>query len=128
PGSAPTGIQGAKATTTGERKLPLKVIPDERTNSLIIVADQEMTAKVRALAEQLDSPLDRSGGRFYVYRLKHADAEELAGILSALISGGTYEGNKNKKETGSSLRRSSRQNNANSGYGGGGYGGGGGGS
>jgi general secretion pathway protein D len=75
-------------STTGERRqLPLKLIPDERTNSLIVVADQLVTDKVRALAEQLDSPVDRSGGKFYVYRLQHADADEMSQIINSVISG-----------------------------------------
>lgn len=91
----------------GSRTLPLKVIPDERTNSLIVVADEDSTAKVRALVEQLDSQVDLSGGRFFVYRLKHADAEALAEILGKLISGS--EGSTTPGgTTGSSLTRSSR--------------------
>ncbi len=70
-----------------KRQLPLKLIPDERTNSIIVVADSLLTEKVKALVEQLDSTIDRSGGRFYVYRLQHADAEEMAQIIGNLISG-----------------------------------------
>ena len=58
------------STAVGRRTLPLKVIPDERTNSLLVVADNETTAKVAALVEKLDSPIDLSGGRFYVYNLR----------------------------------------------------------
>lgn len=72
---------------TEQRQLPIKLIPDERTNSLIVVADQILTEKVKALVEQLDSEVDRSGGKFYVYRLQHADATEVADILSSLITG-----------------------------------------
>ena len=86
PNAVPPTNQGV--TTVSERRvLPLKLIPDERTNSLICVADQILTEKVKALAEQLDSVVDRSGGKFYVYRLQHADAEDIAQIVSAVISG-----------------------------------------
>lgn len=96
---------GAEA---GERRLPLKIIPDERINSIIVVADADMTVKVRALVEQLDSELDRSAGRFFVYRLKHADAEELSDILNQLISGSAPDRSSSGNTTGSSLSRSSR--------------------
>ncbi len=110
---ATPGIRPASAAGqgSGERRLPLKIIPDERTNSLIVVADQDLTTKVKALVEQLDSEVDRSGGKFYVYRLKHADAEDLAGILSAVINGGEVPSRSSGPSTGSSLSRSSRESN-----------------
>lgn len=80
-------------STGGDRRqLPLKVIPDDRTNSIIVVADQALTERVRALVEQLDSPINRAGGKFYVYRLQHADAEELSQIINAVIGGGSGGG------------------------------------
>lgn len=105
-GAATNPRSGATAggNVEGSRTLPLKIIADERTNSLIVIADDELTAKVRALVEQLDSKVDLSGGRFYVYRLKHADAEVLSDILSKLISGA--ESTKSSPTTqGSSLSR-----------------------
>lgn len=106
--NTPPNTNPAAAPATNDRpSLPLKVIPDERTNSVIAVADPETTLKIRALVEQLDSQVDRSGGRFFVYRLKHADAEELAEILSAVISGsGSTGGSSKSGSTGSSLSRS----------------------
>lgn len=97
PAKTVPGIDPTKANVTNaslktfsgseKRQLPLKLIPDERTNSIIVVADSYLTEKVKALVEQLDSSIDRSGGRFYVYRLQHADAEEMAQIIGNLISG-----------------------------------------
>ncbi|MFN8389561.1 MAG: type II secretion system secretin GspD [Bdellovibrionota bacterium] len=118
PGIPPvSGAPGVGVTTNGERRtLPLKLIPDERTNSLIVVADQLTTEKVKALAEQLDSPIDRSGGKFYVYRLQHADAEEMAQILNSVItgtappssSGGTTSSSRRTSSGSSSSRSSNR--------------------
>ncbi len=94
-------------SSTARRRLPLKILPDDRTNSLIVVADPELTVKVRALVEQLDSPLDKSSGRFFVYRLQHADAEELSEILNNLVSGATSSSETTPaRTTGSSLSRS----------------------
>ena len=109
------GRSGANQTTAGSEKraLPLKVIPDERTNSIIVVADADMTNRVKALVEQLDSPLDQSSGRFYVYRLKHAEASELAEIVGALVGG---QGGGNTGATGSKSKRNSGQSSL-SGYG-----------
>ena len=66
-----------------------KIIPDERTNSIIVVADDTQTARIRALADQLDSEIDLSGNRFYVYRCQHASAEEIADVLSGLTGQST---------------------------------------
>ncbi len=105
-----TGATLTPASAVGARALPLKIIPDERTNSVIVVADPELTARVRAIIEQLDSPTDLSGGRFYVYQLKHADAEILADILSSVIGGASSTGDQSRKATtGSTLSRSSRE-------------------
>lgn len=99
----------SQTKTVETRSLPFKVIPNERTNSIIIVADQEQTVKVRALIEQLDSQFDLSGGRFYVYRLKHADAEEVSDILERLISGSSDSESSASSSRGSSISRSRTQ-------------------
>lgn len=100
----------ASSKSVDRRALPLKIIADERTNSIILIADPEKTVKVRALVERLDSEVDRSGGRFYVYQLKHADSEKLAEILNQVISGSTSTSNSSSATTGSSLSRSKSTN------------------
>ena len=78
----------AGGRTVSARGLEPKIIADQRTNSIIVVADGDTTARVRALIAQLDSKLDLSGNKFYVYRCQHANAEELAQVLSGLAGGG----------------------------------------
>lgn len=108
--------QGGVGATVERRALPIKIIPDERTNSLIVVADPEMTARVQGLVEKLDSSTDSSSGRFYVYRLKHADSESIAEILTSLTSGASAESSSNSGKdssvSGSSIsrNRSSKSN------------------
>lgn len=77
-----------------KRSIDPKIIPDERTNSIIVVADDDTTARVRALINQLDSELDLSGFRFYVYQCQHADAEEIAETLAGLTGQGSGGGSK----------------------------------
>ncbi len=96
-----------------KRSIPFKIIPDERTNSLIVVADKDMTVKVRELVNQLDSEVDQSSGRFWVYKLQHADAESLSEILSNLISGATSSGTNTTRTQGSSLTRNNAAQNRN---------------
>lgn len=73
--------------TIAARGMEPKIIPDQRTNSLIVVADDETTARIRALVSQLDSKIDLSGNKFYVYRCQHANAEELSQVLAGLVGG-----------------------------------------
>lgn len=86
PGGAPRLGTGGK--TVSARGLEPKILADQRTNSIIVVADGDTTARVRALIAQLDSKIDLSGNKFYVYRCQHANAEELAQVLSGLAGGG----------------------------------------
>lgn len=100
----PAQMEGSTAelgsTTISARSREPKIIPDERTNSIILLADEETTARITALVEQLDSPVDRSGKRFYVYRCQHANAAELAEVLSGLAGSGV---NTSKTGTGSAF-------------------------
>jgi general secretion pathway protein D len=99
---APTGLvppaggaprpPGSGGKTVAARGMEPKMIPDQRTNSIIVVADEDTTARVRALISQLDSKIDLSGNKFYVYRCQHANAEELAQVLSGLAGSGGLGG------------------------------------
>ncbi len=64
----------------------VRLMTDERTNSVIVLAPRAQMAEVRQLIERLDIPVTGSG-RIHVYYLQHADAEELALTLSSLVSG-----------------------------------------
>lgn len=79
----------AAGATVGARAREPKIIPDDRTNSLIVVADEDMTARIRALVDQLDSEVDLSGYRFYVYHCQYASADELAQVLAGMSGGST---------------------------------------
>jgi general secretion pathway protein D len=63
-----------------------RIIPDERTNKLIIVADERSTDRILDLLQQLDVPTSTEGGIHVVF-LKNANAEELAQTLSNLAQG-----------------------------------------
>jgi general secretion pathway protein D len=78
----------AQQASTAElaSKGQVRIITDERTNSLIVLASRQRTADIREVVARLDVPV-RGGGRIQVYRLRHADAEELANTISALLSG-----------------------------------------
>ncbi|MCA9689173.1 MAG: type II secretion system secretin GspD [Nannocystaceae bacterium] len=64
-----------------------RVIVDERTGTLIIVASERDYAMISRLIKQLDVKLPGGGGRIHVKKLKNADAEEVAQVLSQLATG-----------------------------------------
>lgn len=89
PGGTTSNTAQPTSLTVAMRPKEPKIIGDERTNSIIVVADEETTARIQALVEELDSPVDLSGNSYFVYRCQHASAEELAEVLSGLADGGS---------------------------------------
>ena len=64
----------------------VRILTDERTNSLLVLSSRQQLADIRELVRKLDIPVT-GGGRIHVYYLRHADAEELSETLNALLSG-----------------------------------------
>ena len=79
-----TPAQKAAAPATGPALGQVKIIADERTNSLIIIASLYDTHKVKSLVVILDKEIPRGTGNINVYYLQHANAEELSTVLTAL--------------------------------------------
>ncbi len=69
--------------TKDERRM--RIVPDERTNSLVVVAAPADTHRIQRLVEGLDRPLAPGDERLHVYYAKHADAKELVNVLSGLV-------------------------------------------
>lgn len=81
-GAAPEG-----GDETGEVQIS-KIVPDDRTNQIIIKANRRSFDAIRRLIAKLDIPIsDAEQGRVHVYYLENASAEELASTLSALAQG-----------------------------------------
>jgi len=68
-------------------KPPVRILTDERTNSLLVLAPRAQLEEVRRLVAKLDVPV-QGGGRIHVYYLNNANAEELAETLGGLVGGG----------------------------------------
>lgn len=60
----------------------LKIIPELRTNMLIIVATPDKTERIKSLIAKLDIERPRKEGNFHVIYLENADAEQLMTTLS----------------------------------------------
>ncbi len=78
PGQLPPG------TTAGPVQIG-KIIPEERTNKLIVIAGARSFSRVMELIRQLDVPAGEGG--VHVYYLENAKAEDVASTLQALAQG-----------------------------------------
>lgn len=72
------------APTAGKRVI--KIIPVERTNSIVLVANAEDTTTIRKVIRDLDVPAPVGKGKINVYYLRNADAEEIAKVLTDITS------------------------------------------
>ncbi|HEY5657568.1 MAG TPA: type II secretion system secretin GspD, partial [Myxococcota bacterium] len=78
---------GAEPTPSSGVGPPVRILTDERTNSLLVLAPRQQLEEVRRLVAKLDIPVT-GGGRIHVYYLNNANAEEMAQTLSGLVGGG----------------------------------------
>jgi general secretion pathway protein D len=62
----------------------IRLVADERTNSLILVARQQITAHVKQLISLMDKEIPRSGTILHVYRLQNGNAEDMTKVLMNL--------------------------------------------
>lgn len=84
------GLSNIFAARTKDQKksavsdLNIKFIEDERTNSIIVLASEVDTKRVKSLIEILDKPVPKGDAKIRVYYLEHASAEELAKVLNEI--------------------------------------------
>jgi general secretion pathway protein D len=73
----------------------LKILPDDRTNSLIVLANPEDTEIIRDLVTELDVERPVEASNVHVINLNHAEAADLekslSKILGQMVSGGKIE-------------------------------------
>lgn len=79
------GIPGADSTSGATSSAP-RFIADERTNAIVVIATKNVLREVERIITLLDYKR-KGSGRIHVYRLRNADADEIAQTLSSLASG-----------------------------------------
>ncbi len=85
-GGAP-GAAGARRVRPGpgkSRGTAPKFIADTRTNSLIVLAGQDLQADIEDLLKKLDMKAPEHTGKINVYYLENSEAEEVAKVLASL--------------------------------------------
>lgn len=83
--AASANVSTVGSQRVGEARIA-KILADERTNSLIIVATERAYLRIIEMLKHLDISMEGEG-RIHVHSLQHADAEEVASTLSSLVSG-----------------------------------------
>ncbi len=77
--------QASSTSVGGQERYISKIVADERTNRLIILANDQAMQDILKLIEELDIDVDpASGARIHVVYLEHAKAEDVAKVLSNL--------------------------------------------
>ncbi|HKV53379.1 MAG TPA: type II secretion system secretin GspD [Candidatus Binataceae bacterium] len=64
------------------------VVPDERTNSLVVLASSLEMREIKDLVQKLDIHPPNETARIHVYHLKYAPASEMVDVLNGLLGGG----------------------------------------
>ena len=57
---------------------------DERTNTIIVMASEVETSRIKKLIDMLDRETPRGKEKIHVYYLENANAEDLAKVLQEL--------------------------------------------
>ena len=87
-GGAKPGEKGATSSPTlGSDVHVTKIIPDDRSNSLVIIATERAYLRVLEFIKRLDVPMRTGEGEIHVLMLQHADAVELAKTLNEIVTG-----------------------------------------
>jgi len=88
-----TRRSAARRSSAGQLEIAgFKIITDERTNSLIVIAYPDDIPKIKAAIEKLDVEVAEPEHGIYVIRLKNGDAEQIVAVLNSLISGAATSG------------------------------------
>jgi general secretion pathway protein D len=69
-----------------------KILPDDRSQSLVIIATERAYLRILEFIKRLDVPTQIGEGEIHVVMLQHADAVELGKTLNDVISGAQTAG------------------------------------
>ncbi|MHB9096519.1 MAG: type II secretion system secretin GspD [Syntrophales bacterium] len=60
---------------------PIRIVADERTNSVILMANEQQTVHIKKLIGFMDKDIPRTGSSLNVYRLQNGNAEDMVKVL-----------------------------------------------
>jgi general secretion pathway protein D len=80
----------------GQKEVTL--VPDSRSNIVVVLASETDTDRVRRLINMLDREIPRGKGKIHVYYLENAKAEDLVQVLQQIPTKETTDPAKGKQE------------------------------
>jgi general secretion pathway protein D len=89
---APAGLGGEAVGEAASELSITRIVPDDRTHSLILVCTEKAFERIRILVRKIDVPPALGRQRIHVYYLANANADEMAGVLQGLVAGGGRAG------------------------------------
>ena len=82
----PTGRGGVPASASGGKGSSWSIVPEPRTNSLIVKTDDPIVLdRIHSLIEHLDKPTSEAGN-IHVVKIKYANPTKIAKMISNIIS------------------------------------------
>ena len=75
-----------QAARRPQATMTMRIIADDRTNSLIVLASEVFAVRVREFVAILDRDIPQGESKMHVFRLQYANSEDLAKILMNLPS------------------------------------------
>jgi general secretion pathway protein D len=81
-----TALPPGRSREMPQMDMRFRILPDARTNSLIVVADAKNTEMIESLANQLDIQRPRGTNNVHVVYLKNAPAKETAQSLTSALT------------------------------------------
>jgi len=72
--------------TKGLSAKTLQFVADDRTNSIVVLASEVDTVRIKALVSLLDKKVPKGEEKLRVYYLENATAEDLAKVLQTILS------------------------------------------
>ena len=77
---------GVRPGGRGAAGIKIKIIPDKRTNSIIIIATEKETEALLELVSKVDAVLDIPVGDIHTFQCNNQDAKDLATTLEKFVS------------------------------------------
>jgi general secretion pathway protein D len=84
--------KGGTTVSVGSDVHVSKILSDDRSNSLVIIATERAYLRILEFIKRLDVPANIAGGDIHVVMLQHADAIELGKTLNDIITGAQAAG------------------------------------
>ncbi|MGD2098438.1 MAG: type II secretion system secretin GspD [Desulfobacterales bacterium] len=81
-----TVFKPTRSRTKGAQNDTVTMVADERTNVIVLLANEVETMRIKQLVTMIDKETPRGKGKIHVYYCEHANAEDLAKVLQEVPS------------------------------------------